>query len=75
MTNLHKKSLIRGVAKLVEFNGKTKQNIDVIRPAVIPSILSLVKVMAGPLGGLKMGTKKYRGFSNSTVFGAQKKPY
>ena len=55
MTNLHKKSLIRGVAKLVEFNGKTKQNIDVIRPAVIPSILSLVKVMSGPVEGLKIG--------------------
>ena len=59
MTNLHKKSLIRGVAKLVEFNGKTKQNIDVIRPAVIPSISRLVKVMARPVDGLKIGgTKK-----------------
>ena len=43
-----------GVAKRVEFNGKTKQNIDVISPDVIPSIQCLVKVMTRLVEGAKI---------------------
>ena len=53
MTDLHKNQ-----QNLLNLMANPNKILMFIRPAVNPSILSLVKVMAGPVEGLKIGVYK-----------------